>query len=95
MDIAYSTEHATARLRQRGIPIELLDLLVHYGEEKYDGHGARILAFSKRTRKRLRLDLGAKAYARWESRLDIFAVVSDNEALVTVGHRVHRLYGRN
>ena len=95
MNIAYSTEHATARLRQRGIPLELLELLVEYGEERYDGHGARVLGFSKRTRERLRKDVGKKVYARWESRLNVFAVVADNEALVTVGHRIHRQHRRN
>lgn len=90
MDIAYSTEHATARRQQRGIPIELLELLVTYGEECHDGHGARVLGFSRRTRLRLRRDLGDKVYARWESRLNVYAVVSGDEALVTVGHRLHR-----
>lgn len=91
MKVAYSTDHATARLRQRGIPLELLELLVRYGEEWHDGHGARVVGFSKRTRACLRRDIGAKIYARWESRLNIYAVVSGDEALVTVGHRVQRL----
>ena len=92
MNIAYSTEHATARLRQRGIPTELLDLLVSYGEESYDGHGARIIGFSRRTRRRLRQEIGDKLYARWESRLNVYAVVAANEALITVGHRLSRLH---
>jgi len=92
MEIAYSTEHANARLRQRGIPAELLSLLINYGEEHYDGHGARVMAFSKRSRDRLRKAVGTKLYARWESRLNVYAVVSTDEALVTVGHRIHRQY---
>jgi hypothetical protein len=48
MDLAHTTEHAAARLRQRGIPGELLDLLVEYGYERHDGHGARVLAFNKK-----------------------------------------------
>jgi len=90
MDIAYSTQHATARLRQRGIPVELLDLLMRFGDERHDGHGAWVLGFTKRTRRRLRRELDAKTYARWESRLDVYAVISDDQALVTVGHRLHR-----
>lgn len=92
MKVAYSTEHATARLRQRGIPLELLDLLVEYGEEWHDGHGARIMGFSRRTRARMKRDLGKKAFARWESRLNVYAVVAGNDALVTVGHRIQRLH---
>ena len=95
MKVAYSTEHATARLRQRGIPLELLDLLVEYGEEWHVGHGARIMGFSKRTRQRMKRDVGVKAFARWESRLNVYAVVASNDALVTVGHRYERLRRNN
>jgi hypothetical protein len=95
MDIAYSTEHATSRLRQRGIPTELLDLLMSYGDESHDGHGARVIGFSRRTRRRLRQEIGDKLYARWESRLNVYAVVAANESLITVGHRLSRLYRRH
>jgi hypothetical protein len=90
LEIAYSTEHATSRLRQRGIPAELLDLLVRYGVSWHDGRGARVLAFDKKSRKRLRRELGSKLFARWESRLNVYAVVSPDEVLITVGHRLHR-----
>ena len=95
MDIAKSTEHATARLRQRGIPTELLDLLIRFGEEWHDGHGARVIGFTKRTRWQLRKDLGAKQFARWESRLNVYAVLSTDETLVTVGHRLRRQHPRH
>jgi len=88
MHLARTTEHADARLRQRGIPEELLGLLVEFGHERHDGHGARVLAFNKKARGRLRRALGPKVYARWESRLNVYAVVSLDESLVTVGHRV-------
>ncbi len=90
MNFAYWTEHATARLRQRGIPVELLDVLATYGEERHAGHGARFIGFSRSSRQSLRREIGDKLYARWESRLNVYAVVSADEALITVGHRVHR-----
>jgi hypothetical protein len=95
MYLAHTTEHAAARLRQRGIPGELLELLVEFGHERHDGHGARVLAFNKKARRQMRRALGAKAFARWESRLNVHAVVSLDEALVTVGHRVCRRYGKS
>lgn len=90
MDFAYSTEHATARMRQRGIPEELLDLLARFGEEWHDGHGARILGFTKRARDRLCREIGQKRFARWESRLNVYAVVAADDALITTGHRLRR-----
>jgi hypothetical protein len=95
MHLAHTTEHAAARLRQRGIPGELLDLLVEYGHERHDGHGARVLAFNKKARAKLKRALGPKGYARWESRLNVYAVVSLDEALITVGHRVCRHRGKS
>jgi hypothetical protein len=65
----------------------LLDLLVEYGHQRHDDHGARVLAFNKKARARLKQALGPKWYARWGSRLNVYAVVSFFEALVTVGHR--------
>ncbi|MDP1698914.1 MAG: hypothetical protein Q8L45_14205 [Xanthomonadaceae bacterium] len=91
MDISYATEHAANRLNQRGIPGELLAMLLSYGDARHDGNGARVVAFSQRARRRLRNELGDKRYARWESRLNVYAVVSTDGALVTVGHRLHRL----
>jgi hypothetical protein len=95
MDIAYTTQHATARMRQRGIPAELLNLLMRFGDERHDGHGAWVMGFTKRARLRLRRELGAKTFARWESRLNVYAVISDDETLVTVGHRLQRRSGRH
>lgn len=95
MQLAYSTQHATARMRQRGIPMELLDLLVSYGEEWHDGHGSTVMAFSKRARRRLVKDLGPKQFARWESRLNVYAVVSSDGGLITAGHRLRHFRSRN
>ena len=91
MEFAYSTEHATARMRQRGIPEELLDLLARFGDEWHDGHGARVLGFTKRARNHLCREIGEKSFARWESRLNVYAVVAPNDALITTGHRLRRL----
>jgi hypothetical protein len=92
MEFAYSTEHAAARMRQRGIPEELLDLLARFGDERHDGHGARVVGFTKRARERLCREIGAKRFAKWESRLNVYAVIATDDALITTGHRLHRLW---
>lgn len=91
-DVVYCTDHTRARQRQRGIPNELLQLLLRFGQRRRGGHGAWFTFFDKRARKRLHRDIGHKAFARWESRLGVYAVLSEDEVVVTVGQRRMRLY---
>lgn len=95
MEHAYTTEHATARLQQRGIPRPLVALLIEFGQEWHDGHGARVIRFTRRSRAQLRKELGTKAYARWESHLNLYAVLSSDNGLITVGHRLRRKFRRH
>ncbi|MBS0465448.1 MAG: hypothetical protein JSS03_10690 [Proteobacteria bacterium] len=88
----YSTNHARARQRQRGIPDELLGLLLRFGQRRRDGHGAWLAFFDKRARQRLQRQVDDKTFARWESRLGVYAVLSRDAVVVTVGQRLMRLY---
>ena len=47
------TSHARARMQQRGIGAEALDILLSYGREAYDHHGAVILYMDKAAQRRL------------------------------------------
>jgi hypothetical protein len=85
------TEHARARMQQRGITPAGLDLLLDYGREAHDHHGCRIVRFDKRSRRRVLRDLGRDFFRRVERYLDAYAVVAEDDAVVTVGHRVGRL----
>jgi hypothetical protein len=95
MQTAYATKHATARVRQRGIPASLVELLIQYGQESHDGHGARVVRFNRHSQSLLKKELGAKVYARWESRLNVYAVISGDDGLITIGHRVRRIFRRH
>ena len=84
------TTHARARMQQRGIPEAALDVLLEYGHEAHDHRGAVIVLFDKRSRRDLRRRIG-DGFRRVERWLDTYAVVSDDGAVMTVGHRHGRL----
>lgn len=85
------TQHAQTRLQQRGIPPAVLDNLLDYGHESHDHRGSRILYFDHRTRKQLLQKIGSDTYKRMEPHLDTYAVIGEDGAVVTVGHRTHRI----
>jgi hypothetical protein len=86
------TKHANIRMQQRGISAVVLQYLQEVGEISHDGHGARLLTFSKKSKSRLRKMLEQKEYARIESKLNVYAVVSEHGSIITVGYKQHRFY---
>lgn len=85
------SRHAEARSQQRGITLNLIDLLLDFGQERHVGHGATVLSFPKRARERLRRDLPRKIYASISSKLDVYAVIGDRGNIMTLGHRYQHL----
>ena len=85
------TQHARARMQQRGITPTALALLLDYGREAHDHRGCRILCFDKRSRRRAARELGREVVRRVERYFDAYVVVAEDDAVVTVGHRVGRL----
>lgn len=90
MDVTI-TQHARARLQQRGIPEDTLSSLLSWGRETYDHHGSAIYYFDHRSRDQLRRALGPSGYRQIEPHLDAYAVVAGDGAVVTVGHRTRRI----
>lgn len=85
------TRHAEARLQQRAIPAFVVDLLERFGSTTRCG-GADRLFFDKPGRKRLERYLGgARSLRLIRPLLDLYAVVSDDGRVVTVGHRSKRI----
>jgi hypothetical protein len=84
------TVHATARLRQRGIPATAIDCLEDFGHIRHDHRGAEILYMDHRSRRVARRAMGDVAYRRVEKLMNVYAVVADGR-VVTVGHRTRRL----
>jgi len=87
--LAPLTSHARVRMQQRGIPPAAVDALLVYGRESHDHRGCRIVLFDKRSRLRAARALG-DAFRRIERHLGAYAVLGDDDAVVTVGHRLGR-----
>lgn len=89
------TRHATLRARERGIPPLIDQWLDEFGEEQYDGHGAIIRFFSRRSIRRLERCFGSvpvRALARYR---DAYKVLGSSDGCtITVGHRTKRVIRR-
>jgi len=91
MPISNVSNHAQARMQQRGVTPGLLELLDAYGATQYDHHGAAVRYFDKAARRKLRDLEGADVYRAVEAKLNVYAVVARDGCLVTVGRRDHRI----
>lgn len=84
------TNHAEIRLRQRGIPLAVIEWLVSYGSSRFDHHRGLIFYFDSRSRAALRTAMDRAALARYSEHLDCYVVVSTNGEVITAGHRTRR-----
>lgn len=81
------TDHARKRMQQRGIGKWVVDLLLLYGCEEYDGQGAVRHFFDKQSRRALRREIGRNLYNRFTHLWDAY-VVEQNDEIITVGWRI-------
>ena len=72
------TDHARARMQQRGIPAAAVEALLDYGRSVPAGRGCELVFFDKAVRK-------AAPFPR------AYAVVGRDGLVVTVGHRFRRV----
>jgi hypothetical protein len=86
-----NTQHSSIRAQQRGIPPLIVNWLLAYGEEEHDQHGARLIYFSKRSRKSLEHEAGEAIVRRLSEYLDVYAVVSNDGQVITCGHRIKKI----
>ena len=86
------SQHAKARITQRGIPPFVVGWLEEFGEQTHDHRGAVILHFNKKSRRRLEKAVGQEITRRVSERLDCYAVLSVDGNLITVGHRYQRIW---
>ena len=85
------TDHANARLQQRGIPRAILDRLLTYGREVHDHHGSEVVFFDRKARQLLRDACGTDEFKKIEPKLDTYAVVRSDGIVITVGQRTKRI----
>lgn len=80
------TKHAQKRINQRGIPLFVCEMLLAYGEEKFDGHGGLIRYFSERSVSRLISDKGIGFCKKHIKSLRAYLVESATDGgIITVG----------
>src|SRR5437667_5029560 len=87
------TRHAQARAQQRGIPHLIVEWLLEFGARKPSA-GADMVYFDKRSREALRRYAGRQALAKLDGLLDVYAVVSNDGQVLTLGHRTKRIRSR-
>ncbi|HEV7799655.1 MAG TPA: hypothetical protein VGP15_01135 [Burkholderiales bacterium] len=85
------TQHAEARMQQRGITMLTLESLLDYGATAHDHRGAKIVYFDKKAKSRLLKRSGRQRYQALEKQLNAYAVVASDGAVVTVGRRDRRI----
>lgn len=84
------THHSQVRAQQRGIPPLMVDLLLQFGTSEPTGTGVAKIFFDKPSRKRVAAYAGALAPLLAEH-FDVYAVVSTDMTVITVGHRLERI----
>lgn len=86
MEALNLTAHAETRANQRGIRRETMALLLDYGVTRIRG-GAEVIYMDQASRRKVREDLGDKAYARIERALDAYLVLAEDGSVMTCAHR--------
>lgn len=85
------TNHARTRLQQRGISSIVLDCLMQYGRKVHDHRGGEIVFFDHQARERLRRLADPDQYKVVEPKMNAYAVIGPDGAVLTVGHRTKRI----
>lgn len=84
------TCHAKNRCQQRSISPLFVDLLLRFGvTEKAPGKADKVF-LNKAARKQIKAYAGPLA-SQLDQHLDIYAVISEDGLVVTIGHRLDRV----
>jgi hypothetical protein len=82
--------HAEHRAQQRGVPPLVIDWLISFGQETFDGRGAIVRYFDQRAIRRLEREVGQAPVRRMSEFMRCYLVQSTgNGHVITVGKR-HR-----
>ena len=86
-----ASRHAATRAQKRGIPPLIVDWLIAYGEEESANRGARVVYFTKRSRKQIARDNGEMIVRRLHGLMNTYAVIASDGSLITCGHRFKKI----
>ena len=83
------TKHAVTRCQQRGIPAEVVDVLLTFGRRRFR-HGAEVCFMDQLGRRQAEKTLGRPRFAQIADKLNSYVVVSDEGRLITAAPRCRR-----
>lgn len=83
------SKHAQTRSQQRAISPMLIDLLLQFGSCERAGTGVSRMFFDKLSRRKVKAYAGSLA-SLLNDHLDVYAVVTDDLKVITIGHRTQR-----
>ena len=84
------SEHAKARIQQRGISLAALYALYKYGTWKHS-RGAYNVSMDKKSHREAKKEMGQQAYAKVAHNLGIYMILSAQDmSVITVAHRKRR-----
>jgi hypothetical protein len=84
------TNHAQARLQQRGIPVYVVESLLDFGCETHDHRGGTKIFFDHKALNRLR-QTSSVSYRNLERYLNTYVVLGSDGTLITAAHRTRRI----
>jgi hypothetical protein len=90
MEVSYITEHGRRRLQSRAIPRNAIDLVLRYGKPVHKHGAVRVYLDSVARRELLRQE-GEQVVRKLGHKLDVFAVLAPDGALVTAAYRTRRM----
>ncbi len=85
------SQHAQARLQQRGLDRVVLDCLLRYGRREFDHRGGKILRFDRATLREVSRNESASLWVKALEACSLYVVVSVHGTVITTGHRFRRV----
>ena len=84
----HMSKHAGQRAQQRGVPPLIASLLLDFGEEFFDGRGAIIRYFSRRSIRKVERAVGSVIVGRLSEYFRCYLVEdAANGTIITIGKR--------
>lgn len=85
------TKHTKKRQKQRAINNQTIHYLQLYGSKQYDGHGAIVVFFDKKSKNKMQY----KHIALSNKELNVYMVLDCNDrTVITTGYRFKKIHRR-
>jgi len=78
---AYISKHAVSRSQQRSIPLDVVDVLLEYGESVLARDGARKIGLSRKSYAELKNDFGVSVSRSFERYRNAYVVLCEGSVL--------------